>query len=185
MAITTILSAYACSTDDGDTIEDSPKSEVPTYLTGDWMDSWSWFMQYSFEPLLYNPSTKIWFHGSHDAWSMDPRPGFGLQIDNEGNFIWTVAVSTSAGGCQVNTVEYLKGTVEVNHNKITFHPKVRRKKHHSVCNPGNNFDRDEDKGSFSLNFKITDGDNYNGHEVKVLSLIHPDGSETAYSQTKN
>ncbi|MER3374874.1 MAG: hypothetical protein RIM83_09600 [Allomuricauda sp.] len=186
MAITGILSAYACSNDDGDnSINEPPKSEVPSNMTGDWMDSWSWFMQYEFEPLLYNPTNKVWFHGSYDAWSMDPRPGFGLQIDGEGNFIWTVMVSTSTGGCQVYTAEYLSGTVVINENKITFLPKVRRKKYHSVCNPGNNFDRDEDKSSFSLNFKVSDGESYNGNEVKVLTLIHPDGSETVYSQTKN
>lgn len=186
MAITGILSSYACSNDDGENpINETPKGEVPTNLLGNWMDSWSWFMQYEFEPLLYNSSTKVWFKGSYDAWSMDPRPGFGLQIDDEGNFIWTVVVSTSTGGCQVYTAEYLSGTVVINSDKITFHPKIRRKKYHSVCNPSNNFDRDEDKGSFSVNFKVTDGENYNGHEVKVLTLINPDGSETDYSQTKN
>lgn len=185
MAITGILSSYACSNDDGEKPANAPpSSEVPTTLTGNWMDSWSWFMQYEFEPLLYNSSTNVWFKGSYDPWSMDPRSGFGLQIDDEGNFVWTVVVSTSTGGCQVYTAEYLNGTVNVKDNKITFHPTVRRKKYHSVCNPGNDFDRDEDKGSFSLNFKITDGEKYHGNEVKVLTLIHPDGSETAYSQTK-
>ncbi|SFC23377.1 hypothetical protein SAMN04487891_107223 [Flagellimonas taeanensis] len=185
LAVTGILSGHACSSDNGEEpTKENPKSEVPTELTGNWMDSWSWFMQYNFDPLLYDPDAKVWFRGSYDAWSMDPRPGFGLQIDQSGNFIWTVVVSTNTGGCQVYTAEYLKGTVEITANKITFHSKVRRKKYHSVCNPGNNFDRDEDKGSFSLTFKITDGESYNGHEVKVLTLINPDGSEVAYSQTK-
>lgn len=185
LAIITILGAYACSKDDREQpITETPKSGVPSNLVGDWMESWSLSMQYIFDPLLYNPDTKVWFRGSYDAWSMDPRPGFGLRIGDEGDFIWAIVEGTGSGGCQIYTAEYVKGTLAIKGNKITFRPQVRRQKYNSVCNPGNNFDRDEDKSSFSLTYALSTSTNNSGQEFDVITFTAPDSSQISFSKLK-
>lgn len=185
LAVTGILSAYACSKNDGnEPVKEPQKSEVPSALVGDWMESWSLYMQYNFDPLLYNPDTKVWFRGSHDAWSMDPRPGFGVRIGDAGDFIWAIVEGTGSGGCQIYTADYVKGTVSVEGNKITFYPQVRRQKYNSVCSPGNNFDRDEDKSSFTLTYALSTSNNNSGQVFDVLTFTSPDGSQIAFSKLK-
>lgn len=178
------LSTYSCKDDEADSGTGTPRSSVPASLANTWMESWSLYNQYNFDPLLYNAETNVWFHGSHDAWSMDPRPGFGLMISKEGEFIWTTVVDAGNGGCQSFTAEYLKGTVVVEDNSITFYPTVRRKKYHSVCEPGNRFDRNESTNSFTLNYSLSEESNYSGQHFDVLTLIKPDQSEIKLSQLK-
>lgn len=186
LVITGILSSYACSNDEGnEPIKETPdNSEVPPTLIGDWMESWSLHMQYKFDPLLYNPDTKVWFRGNYDAWSMDPRPGFGLRIGDAGNFIWARVEGTGSGGCQIYTADYVKGTVVIEGYKITFHPQIRRQKYNSVCNPDNNYDRDEDNSSFSLAYALSTTANNSGQKFDVITFTTPDSSQISFSKLK-
>lgn len=182
------FSAYACQKDNAvNNIPEPemPVSEIPDELVGVWYESWSLYMQYTFDPLLYNPDTKIWFRGSYDPWSMDPRAGFGVEIKKDGTFIWAIAEETGSGGCQIYTAEYLSGKLYIEGNIITFYPQVRRKKYHSVCNPSNSFDRDESLGSFSLTYKLSESSNYSGQYFDVITFANPDQSEFAYSKLKS
>lgn len=179
---------YACRETEDIPMNEPPipeAPELPAELSGDWLDFWSLSMQYHFDSLLFNPVTKVWFRGSYDPWSMNPVPGFGIRFLPNGSFTWAVVTSTSTGGCHVYTTEYVKGTVQTDGRKLTFVPQVRRMKYHSVCNPANNFDRDENKTGFTLSYTISTASNNAGQTFDVLTLINPDGSQIKYLRIKN
>lgn len=179
---------YACRETEDVLGNEPPTPDVPALpqaLAGNWLDSWSLSMQHGFDSLLYNPQTKVWFRGSYDPWSMNPVPGFGIQLQSDGDFIWAVVASTSTGGCQVYTAEYIKGEIAVEGNTLTFTPQTRRKKYHSVCNPGNNFDRNEDTAGFSLTYTLSTTANNSGQIFDVLTLTNPDGSQIQYLRLKS
>lgn len=173
----------SCKEDDAEPVGDPAQSEIPVSLRGEWLESWSLYMQHSFDPMLYDPQSNTWFKGNYDPWSMDPVPGFGIQLNQDGTFIWATVVSTGTGGCQVYTAEYLKGTISLENDIITFKPQTRRMKYHSVCNPANDFDRSEDNANFTMQYKISTVTD-SGKEFEVLSLIGPDGSQILYSRVK-
>lgn len=183
LAVLGTITISACS-EDAEIAGNPPQGKIPSQLAGEWLESWSLYMQHSFDPLLYNPTTQVWFRGSYDPWSMDPVPGFGLQFYEDGSFIWAIATSTGTGGCKVYTSEYLKGLAIAKGDRLTFYPQTRRMKHHSVCNPVNDFDRDEDKTSFTLQYRISTTIS-SGQELETVSFIYPDGSQVQYSQQKN
>lgn len=161
-----------------------PKSKLPGHLAGNWLESWSLSMAHEFDSLLYNPQTHVWFRGSYDPWSMDPVPGFGIQLRQDGSFIWAVVASTSTGGCQIYTARYLKGEVKSEGDSLIFSTATHQMKYHSVCNPGNNFDRSEDQNSFSLSYALSSTSNNAGQAFEVLTLTAPDGSQTQYMRNK-
>ncbi|MEG3657694.1 hypothetical protein V5097_09805 [Arenibacter palladensis] len=102
LAFVGILSSYGCQKDDdGNPDIETPKCGVPSILIGDWLESWSVYMRYSLDSLIYNPDTKVWFRGNYDAWSIDPRPDFEIRTGAEGEFIWATMEGTSSDGCQI------------------------------------------------------------------------------------
>lgn len=115
---------------------------------------------------------------------MEPNPGSGIRVSPQGDFTWTTVLSTGTGGCRLYAAEYLKGTVVVEGEKITFYPTVRRKKYHSACQPDNRFDRDESTSSFSLNYTLSEEVNEAGQRFNVFTLINPDQSERYFYQQK-
>ncbi len=179
-----VVSFASCKEDDVEPLEDPIESEIPATLRGEWLESWSLYMQHSFDPMLYDPQSNTWFRGSYDPWSMDPVPGFGIQLNRDGTFVWAMVVATSTGGCQVYTAEYLKGTVSLENDIITFKPQIRRMKYHSVCNPTNDFDRSEDNASFTMQYKLSTV-NDSGGQFELLALTSPDGSQIQYARKKS
>jgi len=179
-----LMSAYSCQNDNDPNNNVPPASEIPAELQGAWLEEWSLSMQHEFDPLLYNPGTNKWFGGEYDPWSMDPVPGFGIQINQDGTFIWAIVVATSSGGgCQSYTAEYIKGTVLLEEDQITFYPQVRRMKYHSVCNPGNDFDRNEATDSFTLKYDVSTVISVN--EYEVLTFTTPYSSVIKYLKLKS
>jgi len=158
------------------------QEELPVELRGTWIDQWSMTMQYVFDPLLYNPQSKEWFRGSYDPWSMDPRHASGIQMQEDGTFIWAVVIDAGNGGCQSYTAQYIKGTISVDGDELTFKPKVKRMKYHSVCEPGNVFDRDEALDSFTKEFSFSTETNYYGQVVRVITITDENGFNESYYQ---
>lgn len=156
------------------------KSEVPDLLVGTWLDQDSYFFQQAFDPLLYNATSNVWYRGYDSPWDIDPDPGRGLQLNKNGRFIWTLVHDTGVGGCRTTAASYLKGTVEVDEEKITFYPSIRRAKLKSVCNPGLNYDRDESKEKFTIVCEIEQQKDSWGNEITVLKLINPDGTYSLF-----
>lgn len=173
-----ILMLLSCEEEITDEVK--PKKEVPDALAGTWLDQDSRFFHHPFDPLLYNAQTNSWFHGFNSPWDMDPDPGRGVQIDKNGEFIWTLIHDTGVGGCRSTAASYLKGTVVVEGEHITFHPSVRRAKYKSVCNPGLDYDKDESTAKFIITYEVTEQTDSWGDPVTVLKLINPDGSFSSF-----
>jgi len=171
----------SCKEDEVPEQEPTPE-ELPEELHGTWIDEWSMTMQYVFDPLLYNSQSKEWFHGSDDPWSMDPRPAFGLQMNDDGTFTWAIVVDAGEGGCQSYTAQYIRGTITTDGDELTFKPIVKRMKYHSVCDPGNVFDLDEALDSFTKQFTFSTETNYHGQVVRVITITDENGFDASYFQ---
>ncbi len=177
-----LLGVLSCQYDDTSQPENNqPIGSIPEELVGVWIDSWSLYMNYDFDPLLYNPVSNKWFSGALDPWSMVPVPGLGIEFKENGGFVHTMVVSTSTGGCQVYTAQYIKGIVNGSSlDQITFKPQVRRMKHHSVCNPSMDFDRNESTGNYTITIEISETLNNAGQEINELKMTDEHGAFLKY-----
>lgn len=161
-------------------IIDSQDHELPETLKGNWLDSWSFQNSYIIDDKFYDTDTDVWFRGAMSPWDMDPRPGTGFSILENGEFVWNYGLSTGVGGCQSYTVEFLKGEVKAEGNTIIFEPSARRRKYHSTCEPSLNFDQDESTDAFAMVYKISLETNALGLIVWVLKLHHSNGAYSLY-----
>ena len=157
-----------------------PIVEVPEILTGEWLDDWSFSNEYEFNDQVFNPNTGKWFEGAKDPWSMDSRPGVGLKIYPEGSFVWVTLASNGLEGCRSFVVEYIKGTLDFEEEEMIFKPNIRRKKHESICNPQDNFDRNDSLLEFRMEYHLLTQDLGTGYSKGVLSLLDDTGNEQEY-----
>lgn len=165
-------------------IIDAHDDGLPEILRGSWLDSWSFQNSYIIDDKFYDATTGTWFRGAVSPWDMDPRPGTGFTILENGEFVWNYGLSTGVGGCQSYTVEFLQGEVNTEGNTITFEPSVRRRKYHSTCEPSLNFDRDESTQAFAVAYEITQETSELGTTLLKLTLHHDNGAYTEYYRLK-
>ncbi|MDF2157054.1 hypothetical protein [Algoriphagus sp. CAU 1675] len=175
------LIGFSSCGEDQDPLPNS--NELPEILLGTWLDEWSFTSGYAYKDKLYNPATGQWFDGAYDPWSMNPRPGFGIEIFEDGTFSWSTVVSTGVGGCQAYIAEYLEGKVEFVDDQLVFSPDIRRKKYHSSCNPSMNFDRNEPTSAFQMGYRLQVQDWGLGRSHVTLKLLEG-SSERAFQTIK-
>lgn len=153
-----------------------------TTLAGEWVDQWSFNnAHYTVNETLYNPNDNIWFNGSIDPWSMN-APGFGLKINEDGSYTWTIADrSLWTGDCISYSAEYITGNVTQNGNELSFQESYWRSKFYSPCNPDANVDTNVQPGGMVLRYEISQEHNTDtGSDYWKLKIINPDDSFFTY-----
>lgn len=131
---------------------------------------------------VYNDKTGVWFYGKSDPWTLTPRPvEYGIKFSSNGEFEICKSTSSGTGGCRTYTFFYMKGTAVQSGNTVTLYPKVHRGKHHSVCNPSLDYDRDVDKSTpLKFSFSIVLKSGYNNTMWEELTVKWSDGTESVF-----
>lgn len=164
-----VLLAFACSKSGKDdiTIPDTPRSEVPDALVGNWLsgtfamsDWWSYDgSQYEGNP--YSQSVAFKFLKNGDA-------------------EFFLALASFDGACRTEAFTYLKGTVkfdEANHS-FTLYPQQGNYRGFYSCSPSRNFDRPAQKSELNASvFYYTIETDTNGKEWMVIRFTD-DPTET-------
>jgi hypothetical protein len=146
-----LLSASKC----GEPSDGGPVPEMPANMRGVWLDHWSTSMEYQLATEMYNFDTKVWFKGNQAPWDMAPYRGYGISLEQNGNFIWVLGSDGGTGGCQSYTIDFMKGTAVVQDgNTIRFRATARRQRYESTCDPSLNYDRDASGGDFVMSYVL-------------------------------
>ena len=160
-----------------------PFEEPETTLTGQWVDTWSFQREhYTVDHNFYNRATGTWFAGAADPWHISPQTGFGLKINEDGSYIWTIAEQSPANGeCSSYSAEYITGSLESAANEISFNEDYWRSKFYTSCDPSQNADIEVEPGSMTLRYEINRMYNmFTGEAYWELKLINPDNSFFTY-----
>lgn len=131
---------------------------------------------------VYNPQTGIWFFGQSDPWALSPRPvEHGIKFTSDGGFEICKSTSSGTGGCRTYTFFFMQGTAVQEGNSVTLYPKVHRGKHHSVCNPSLDYDKNLDKSqSIKFTYGIVLKSGYNNTMWEELTIKWSDGTESIF-----
>ncbi len=154
-------------------------------LTGEWLDEWSFRHGYAIDEQTYNRETNVWLRGAESPWTMNPQAGFGLKIDEEGNYTWTIAEHGPYVGCGITySAEYITGKLTPrNSNEIHFQETYWRSKFYNSCDTSQSVDTEVTPGSMVLRYEINLVSNvWTGEEYKQLTFTNPDGSTFKYYQ---
>ncbi len=113
---------------------------------------------------------------------MNPKAGFGLKINSDGSYIWTIAEQGPIAGCGISySAEYITGTVTASGNDLTFQENYWRQKFHNPCDMGQNSDTDVERGGMTLRYEISQVSNLWTNEIYwQLKIFNPDGTSFAY-----
>jgi hypothetical protein len=152
-------------------------------LTGDWVDWWSFTHEhFAVDTQLYNKTTNTWYGGAAGPWHMNPQGGFGLRIEENGNYTWTIAERhTFDTQCVSYSTEFITGTVRVTDEAITFHENFWRSKFVNNCDHGQNTDITVTPGQMTLRYQINRMYNmFTGQAYWELTIINPDNSSFSY-----
>jgi hypothetical protein len=156
-----------------------PKRPQPVDITGEWVDYNSFFSgNLTINTNFYNRQTGEWFEGAVNPWVMSPKTGFGLKVDESGDYVWTMAVQHSPmTGCFTYSAEHFTGTVSADGELLHFVELSWRSKYFNSCSPGENMDFDVQPGQMQLPYEVSKEFNvFTGEEYWVLSVTS--GSET-------
>ena len=153
-----------------------------TSLTGEWMDSWSFQNnRLTIAENYYDASSGIWFNGAAAPWQMTGTSGFGLKINEDGSYLWTIAEHAPMTGCSAYSSEYIQGNYVKGNNEIVFEESFWRSKFHNACAPDQNVDTDVETGTMTLRYEINKMYNvFTGAVSWELKLINPDNSFFTY-----
>lgn len=152
-------------------------------LEGIWLDVESFTHALTFDALLYDQASNRWFGGAASPWNMSPRPGLGLQIDAEGNYLWTGAEQHHNGGTCGSpfSAEYIKGKINLQGEWITFTQTYWRSSYTNPCDATQNVDMEVPPGVSQLRYTVQRFyDMYTGAAFWELKLILSDGSILRY-----
>ena len=153
-----------------------------TTLTGQWMDSWSFqASRLEIYENYYDATAALWFNGASSPWLMSGDSGFGLKINEDGSYLWTIAEHSPMTGCNSYSAEYITGNYEQTENEIVFEETYWRSKFVNSCAPDQNVDTDVQSGGMTLRFEINRMYNvFTGAAYWELKLINPDNSFFTY-----
>ena len=153
-----------------------------TTIAGEWVDQWSFQNEhYVINENFFNQTTSAWFSGAADPWTMNPASGFGLKINEDGTYVWTIAEHSPMTGCTSYSAEYITGNVTVNNNQLSFDESYWRTKFYNSCAPDQNVDMNVEPGGMTLRFEINRMYNlFTGAALWELKIINPDGSSFSY-----
>ena len=161
-----------------------PAPPETTTLVGEWVDMWSLQNnRLTVAENFYNPSSGAWFNGASTPWDMPEGSGFGLKINPDGTYLWTVAEhSPWTGECNSYSAEYIIGTITPATNSLlTFTETYWRSKFYNSCDPDQNIDMNVEPGGMTLRFEIKKMYNlFLGIEYWELKIFNPDGSFFTY-----
>lgn len=132
----------------------APPNAVP--LAGQWLDQASYTAGHALDELFYDRTSNLWFRGASDPWTMSPRAGFGIKIDSQGNYTWTIAQRHDPiADCGVPySAEYLTGRVTAVGSQLQFVESYWRTKFYHPCDATMNVDSNVAPGSMLLNYQI-------------------------------
>ena len=147
-------------------------------LAGEWVDSWSFQNQhYNIDGNYFNQTSATWFNGAEDPWQMNPASGFGLKIEEDGHYTWTIAEHSPSTGCVSYSAEYITGNVAAIGNELTFQENYWRSKFYNSCDTEQNVDFNVQPGQMTLRFEVSRlYDLFTGIAFWELRIINPDGS---------
>ena len=150
--------------------------DVPP-LAGIWLDQWSF--NHNAEDIannLYDRNTGTWFGGAANPWAMT-AVSFGIRIEDNGRFTWTIAEHSPMTGCESYSSEFITGHATVASNVISFEQDYWRSKFVNKCDESQNVDTDVTPTVFVLPYTITKMYNVlTGEQYWELKLINPDNS---------
>ncbi|AHM61371.1 PKD domain-containing protein [Flammeovirgaceae bacterium 311] len=152
-------------------------------LAGEWFDQTSFRNGYALDDKLYDRATNRWFHGAGYPLTMNPRPGAGLKIAQDGSYIWTIIFAHDpVGSCNVPySAEYITGNVTLSGNQLQFQENFWRSKFSNPCDTSQDVDTDIDTGSMNLRYEINQVvDVITGNPILELKLFRPDGTYFSY-----
>lgn len=158
----------------------APIHDVPP-VTGVWLDQWSFNRNAdSIFDNLYDRSTGTWFGGAVNPWAI-PGASFGIRIDVDGKFIWTIAEQSPMTGCESYSTEYITGKTVVSPSTISFQQDNWRSKFVNNCDESQNVDTDVTPTEFVMPYSINKMYNVlTGEQYWELKLTNPDQSTFSY-----
>jgi hypothetical protein len=156
-----------------------PQQPQPVNVSGEWVDEYSFTTKnYTINTNFYNRETGVWFEGAENPWTMSPKTGFGLKIDEAGNYTWIIAVQHSPmTECFTYSAEHFTGHVTADGENMNFVEESWRSKYFNSCAPEENMDFEVQPGGMSLPYKVEKEYNmFTGEEYWVLTITS--GGET-------
>ena len=155
--------------------------ETPS-LIGNWVDWWSFTEEnYTIDPKFYDRSSGVWFKGAADPWNINSQQGFGIQISDNGSYVWTIAERHQLPQCLSYSAEFITGTIESTLNTVTMTQDYWRSKFVNNCAPDQNSDQSITPGDLVLRYEINKVfDPFTGRPFWELKFFNPDNSTFSY-----
>ena len=158
------------------TIFPVPINNLPA-ITGVWLDQWSFNQGANvISSNFYDRVGGTWFEGASNPWAMEPA-AFGIRIDENGDFVWTIAEHSPMTGCESFSTEYITGKAIITDASVAFEQQYWRSKFVNKCDASQNVDTEVTPVSISLPYTITKTYNmWTGEECWMLKFTNPDQS---------
>jgi hypothetical protein len=179
---TDVTTANTYSNLPGGNVKLSSVTQPAPTLTGVWLDQWSFNNGYAFDDKFYDRQANRWFRGATEPWTMNPKAGFGLKINADGSYIWTIAEHGPQAGCGNSySAEYITGKVTASENNLSFQENYWRSKFYNPCDLSQNVDTDVQPGGMILRYEIERMyDVFTGEPSWQLKIFNPDGTFFTY-----
>jgi hypothetical protein len=112
---------------------------------------------------------------------MNPKAGFGLKINEDGSYIWTIAKQGPESCANSYSAEYILGNITSSGDMLTFQELSWRTKFYAPCNSDANVDMEVEPGKMTLRYQIERMYNVMTYEAYwQLKIYNPDGSFFVY-----
>lgn len=146
-------------------------------LKGEWLDEESFTNSRAIDDLFYDQAANRWFRGADSPWSMAPPSGFGLKVDETGNYLWVIAENGPVAGCGNSySAEFIKGNIAINGSQLQFTESYWRSLFFNPCDESQSVDTSISPGTSTITFKVKSlYDMWTGEAILELSLFMPDG----------
>jgi hypothetical protein len=150
-------------------------------IAGTWLDISSFMDGESFiADNFYNKDTGVWFEGAANPWAINSG-GFGMYIDEAGNFTWIIAERHPVIGCESYSAEYITGTATIFSDKISFDQTYWISKFINSCDETQNVETEVTPFEVLLRYDISRIFNPNtGGQLWELKFYNPDNSTFSY-----
>lgn len=158
----------------------APTEDLPP-IDGVWLDRWSF--NHSKDEIgssLYDKNSGTWFAGAANPWAMQ-NASFGIHIEEDGRFTWTIAEHSPMTGCESYSAEFITGQASIATGTITFQQDYWRSKFVNKCDETQNVDTEVTPTEFVLPYAITKMyDVLTGEKYWELKLTNPDNTTFSY-----
>jgi hypothetical protein len=150
-------------------------------VTGVWLDLWSFNRNAgNIANNIYNTNTGIWFGGADNPWAIADA-SFGIRIEENGHFTWTIAEHSPMTGCESYSAEFITGQATVSSGAISFQQEYWRSKFVNKCDESQNVDTGVTPSEIILPYTINKMYNVlTGEQYWELKLTNPDNSTFSF-----